>query len=482
MVIRHSLRALAPVSMAAVLAACAVGPDYVRPTAVEPAAFARSDSTAQAAPADDAFWQRFDDAQLTELVEEALAANHDLRIALSRYDQANALLRNARFDQIPTIAAQGNASRSRLSADQAPGVSREARDGVASYDVGVVAAWELDVWGRVRRNVEGQRAGAEATANDLAALQVAIVGDVARSYFELRGLQERLRVARDNAENQQETLRIVQARFDAGRGTEFDTSRANAQLEATLANVPALEAQVAFTEHRIAVLTGRTPDALIVQLDAPKALPVLPDRIDAGAPGDLLRRRPDVAAAEERLHAATARIGVATADLFPRFTLGGLLGSQAADASALFERDSETRIVALGIDWSFLDVGRVRARIAAADAGAEGELARYRQTVLLALEDTENALVRHDRARVEDQHRERAALDSANAARLARVRYESGAADLFEVLDAERVQLEAQDAFADARTRSAVSVVALYRALAGGWPGKMPMREKIARE
>ncbi len=466
----------------AVLAACAVGPDYVRPTSVEPATFARTDATAVAAPADDAFWERFGDAQLTALVEEALSANHDLRIALSRYDQANALLRNAKFDQIPTITAQGNASRSRLSTDQAPGVSRDARDDVDSYDVGVVAGWELDLWGRVRRNVEANRAGVEAGANDLAAMQVAIVGDVARSYFELRGLQERLRVARENAENQQGTLRIVQARMDAGRGTEFDTSRARAQLESTLAIVPQLEAQVAFAEHRIAVLTGRVPEALIAQLDQAAPLPALPEQIDAGTPGEIVRRRPDVAAAEERLHASTARIGVATADLFPRFTLGGLIGSQSIDAGNLFERDSETRVVALGIDWSFLDVGRVRARIAAADANAEGELARYRQTVLLALEDTENALIRQNRARVEDGHREQAALDSANAARLARVRYDAGAVDLFEVLDAERAQLQAQDAFADARTRSAVSVVALYRALAGGWPGRMPMRETIARE
>jgi NodT family efflux transporter outer membrane factor (OMF) lipoprotein len=295
-------------------------------------------------------------------------------------------------------------------------------------------------------------------------------------------LQERLRVARDNAENQRETLRLVQARFDAGRGTEFDTSRARAQLETTLALVPALEADVAVAEHRIAVLTGRTPEALIAELDAPVALPALPDRIDAGTPGELLRRRPDIAAAEERLHAATARIGVATADLFPRFTLGGLIGSQAGDASALFGGDSQTGFVALGIDWSFLDVGRVRARIAAADANAEGELASYRQTVLLALEDTENALIRESRARMEDEHRAQAARDSANAARLAHVRFEAGAVDLFEVLDAQRAQLLAEDALADARTRSTVSVVALYRTMAGGWPGRMPLREKIAKE
>ena len=478
---KWQLPAIATLSLA--LAACTVGPDYVRPTYAEPAQFAQAGAVTAAgtdiAATDAEFWRSFGDPLLTRLVDDALVANHDLRIALAHYDRANALLRGARFDYLPTITAQATASDGRASADQLPGVPREARDG-RSYDVAAVASWELDVFGRVRRGVEASRAETAASAADLSALQVAIVGEVADSYLTLRGLQERLRVARENADNQRETLRLVDARFDAGRGTEFDTSRVRAQLEGTLANVPAIEAEVAVTMHRLAVLTGRTPDALIPELETPAPLPALPGKLDAGTPGELLRRRPDVAAAEQRLHAATARIGVATADLFPRFTLGGLIGSQAIDSSALFERDSETRLVALGIDWSFLDVGRVRAHIAAADADAEGELARYQQSVLLALEDTENALVRHGRARSEDEHRERAAIDSANAARLARVRYEAGAADLFEVLDAERTQLQAQDAFAAARTRSATSVVALYRAMAGGWPTRMPVREAIS--
>ena len=466
------------------LAACAVGPDYVRPTLATPDAFARTDATAATdggavADANAEFWQSFNDPLLTRLVEESLSANHDLRIALANYDRANALLRGAKFDRFPTVTGSANGSESRSSSDQMPGASNSARDN-ESYSVQANASWELDLFGRVRRNIESERAEAWAGAADLQAMQVSIVGEVARSYVELRGLQERLRVARVNADNQKETLRLVQARFDAGRGTEFDTSRARAQLEATLARVPNLEAQVAVTQHRLAVLTGQTPDALIATLDQASALPALPARLDAGTPGELLRRRPDVAAAEHRLHAATARIGVATADLFPRFTLSGLIGSQAIDTSALFERASETRLVALGIDWSFLDIGRVRARIKAADATAEGELARYQQSVLLALEDTENALVRYARARVEDQHLERAALDSAKAAQLARVRYEAGAADLFEVLDAERTQLNAQEAFADGRTRSASSAVALYKALAGGWPTRVPVREEVA--
>jgi multidrug efflux system outer membrane protein len=478
-------------ALTAALAACAVGPDHVRPTLATPVRFARAQAPAIALAdgaradialreADAEFWRGFDDPQLTRLVEESLVANHDLRIALTRYDRANALLREARFDRFPTVTAHAEASDARSSADQAPGVPREDRDG-KRYSASISAGWELDLFGRIRRSVEANRAEAAASAADLEALQVAIVGEVARTYVELRGLQERLRVARENTDNQRETLRLVEARLGAGRDTEFDVSRARAQLETTSARIPALEAQVAVAMHRLAVLSGQTPDALIAELDPQKPLPALPARMDAGTPGELLRRRPDIAAAEYRLHAATARIGVATADLFPRFTLGGLIGSQAIDSGALFERDSETRLVALGIDWSFLDIGRVRARIAAADADAAGELARYQQTVLLALEETENALARYAKARVEDQHLERAASDSDRAAQLARVRYEAGASGLLDVLDAERTRLQAQEAFADGRTRSVTSAVALYKALAGGWPQRQPLREDLAR-
>jgi outer membrane protein TolC len=245
--------------------------------------------------------------------------------------------------------------------------------------------------------------------------------------------------------------------------------------------VPSFAAAVDVTMHRIAVLTGQPPGSLVARLDAVSAgVPALPGALDAGTPGELLRRRPDVIAAERRLHAATARIGVATADLFPRFTLGGLIGTQAFERSALFSRDSETRLVALGVDWSFLDVGRVRARIAASDAAASGALAQYEKTVLHALEDTENALVRYGHARLEDAHLERSARESARAAQLAHVRFDAGAADLLDVLDAERVQLEAQDAFADGRARSATALVDLYRSLAGGWPQQTPERERVS--
>ena len=464
----------------ALLSACAVGPDFVRPDVATSAIFVRAPE-ASAAPvsADAPFWEAFGDPVLSSLVTDALRANHDLRIALARRDQADALLRGARFDRLPTITADAQGSEARASADQLPGIAREDRTS-RSYEASIAASWELDLFGRIRRSVEAGTATADASAADLRAAQVAVTGDVASAYIELRGLQERLRVARANRDNQQRTLDLVQARLDAGSASDFDATRARAQRDTTAARIPALEAAEAVTMHRIAVLTGRTPDALIATLSKPAPLPALPTRIQPGTPADVLRQRPDVAAAEARLHAATARIGIATADLFPRITLGGLLGSQAGAAGALFERDSETRLVALGIDWSFLDVDRVRARIAESGAAGDAALAQYQQSVLRALQDTEDALVRLDRVGKEDAYLQRAAMDSTRAADLARLRYQAGATGLFEMLDVERGQLQAEDAFADVRARSALNAIALYKALGGGWPQSLPVRESVA--
>jgi NodT family efflux transporter outer membrane factor (OMF) lipoprotein len=308
-------------------------------------------------------------------------------------------------------------------------------------------------------------------------MQVAIVAEVARDYFNLRGLQERLRVAQGNSTSQAETLHIVEAGLDAGRGTEFDSARARAQLATTSSRVPALRADIAATTRHLAVLSGQVPEALDVELSTPQALRELPPSVDPGTPADVLLRRPDVAAAQDRLAAATARIGVARADLFPHFTLGGLLGTQAIHTDSLFEHGSETHLVALGVDWSFLDFGRVRARLAAAHANADGELARYEQVVMRAIEETENALVRYDEARHQDEQLMHAATDSATAAQLARVRYEAGAIGFFEVLDAERSNLEAEDAAARQRAQSYADLIGVYQALAGGWPEVSPHNE-----
>jgi NodT family efflux transporter outer membrane factor (OMF) lipoprotein len=449
------------------------------PAFVPPRNFAWISSDEHADKADQAaFWRRFDDPELSQLVERALRENHDVRIAFARFESANALLRASKFDRLPTITAQANASKSKLSSDQAsaiPGGERNAH----SYDAGAVLSWELDLFGRVRNAVNAQASETQAASDDLRAMQVAIVSEVARDYFTLRGLQERLRVAQANEASQTDTLHIVEAGLEAGHGTEFDSARARAQLETTSSRAPALRAQISATIHHLAVLTGQIPEALDTELSSAQALRDLPPNVDPGTPGDVLLRRPDVAAAQARLASATARIGVARADLFPRFTLGGLLGTQAVHTDSLFEHGSETHLIALGIDWSFLDFGRVRARLAAAHANADGELAHYEQVVLRAIEETENALVRYDEARRQDEQLVRAAKDSADALHLARVRYDAGAIGFFEVLEAERSNLEAQDAAAQQRAQSYADLVSVYQALAGGWPAELPKTEHV---
>ena len=479
---RHAL-AYAVAGLSALLAGCAVGPDFRTPELPQAGAqFARAEPSAvpqQASPetgSDAAFWRQFQDAQLTQLVEQALRANQDLRGALARLDAAQALLRESRLDQLPTLTLSGQALQQRRSESQAMGGPRSQR----SYSAGINASWELDLFGRVRRNIEAGRADLRASAADLAALQVAIAAQVAASYADLRGWQQRLQLAEANAANQQDTLRLVQLRLAHGSGTDFDLARAQAQLETTRSRIPALQARIAVAQHRLAVLTGQVPEALIATLDAPAALPRLPQTIAPGTPADLLRRRPDVAAAEARLHAATARVGVTTAELFPRLSLGGLLGSSALSTGALFGAGSASRSVFLGVDWSFLDVGRVRARIAASEAGAQVALAQYQQSVLLALEDTENALVLLTRTRTEDAHLAQAAEQRARAEQLAQRRYRLGSVGLYEVLDAQRDLYAAQDAAADSRARGLRAAVALYQALAGGWEGQSPARPMMA--
>jgi NodT family efflux transporter outer membrane factor (OMF) lipoprotein len=474
-------RALLALALTAALAAGTAAAATPTTTLQAPERFAWAPQAAASdAVVEAQFWRRFGDAQLASLVERALHENRDLRAAHAHYEAANALLRGARLVRWPTVRAQAGASDQRLSASDAPGASRAEREG-RSYEVGASLSWELDLFGRVRQAVAAQRADTAASGADLRAMQVAIVAEVARTYAELRGLQERLRIAREHAESQAGTLRLVEAGYAAGRGSGFDSARAQAQLASTRARVPALQAQAAVASHRLAVLVGAPPESLLAELASPAPLPALPPAIDAGTPGELLARRPDVAAAQARLAAAGARVGVAHADLFPRFTLGGLIGSRGLDVGSLFQRDAETRVVALGIDWSFLDFGRVRARLAAARADADGELARYEQAMLLALEETENALVRYGHARDEDAELSVAAEASAEAARLARIRFEAGAAGLFEVLDAQREHLRARDELAQARTRSVQDAVQLYAALAGGWPDGGPQVVATAR-
>jgi NodT family efflux transporter outer membrane factor (OMF) lipoprotein len=458
------------------LAACAVGPDYVRPDTPAPSSYIHANANADAvaqANADPAFWKQFNDPLLTQLVDEALANNRDLVAALARYRQANALLRGARWNQAPTLQADAGYQDRRSSAAGLPMFDRDLRDqDVYQGEIGF--SWELDLFGRLRRATEAARADTQARASDMAALQVSIVGELGSRYFQLRGLQEQLRIARANAENQARTANLLEVRQREGFATSFDVDRSRAQLESTRSRIPALESQAAQVAHGIAVLAGKRPDEFWASLTADAAWPQLPERIATDAPAELLRRRPDVAAAERRLASATAQVGVATADLFPRISLSALFGTQALASGDLFKRDSETRTLGVGVGGGFLNVGRVRAQIAATNAGAAESLATYDQSVLRALQDAEDALARWQGSRGELQHLQEAAEASARASDIARLRFDEGAIDTLELLEAENARLVAESALAQGRAGQGQAVVGMYRAMAGGWLDQPP--------
>ncbi|ASK36290.1 RND transporter [Alcanivorax sp. N3-2A] len=461
------MRNVLTLTAAALLAACAVGPDYRAPEPQAPAAF----SEARSARAFDAdverrFWAGFGDPLLAGLIRQTLDANNDLQVALARYDRARALLSGARREQLPSVTASASAAEQHLAeVERTPPGGGDER--VELYQAGAGLSWELDLFGRLRRATEARRAELGAAGADLQGVRVALVGQLASSYFELRGLQQQLAVARHNVQLQSESLEIVDARLQAGRGTEFDTVRARARLDATRAAVPELEASIRANMHRIAVLSGQAPTALVDTLAVAEPLPPVMPEIPLGTPGEVLRRRPDIRAAERRLAAATASIGIATADLYPRFTLGGLIGSVAADGDDLFTGGAESRRIALGVDWTFLDFGKVRARIDAADADSRAALANYQQTVLNALEETETLLVRYHRDQTRTGYLASAAAGADRAAQLARERYREGIIGYFEVLAAEQERIDTRDALIQSRTRVTLGMVNLYRALAG---------------
>jgi multidrug efflux system outer membrane protein len=294
----------------------------------------------------------------------------------------------------------------------------------------------------------------------------------------LRGLQNQLAVAKKNAENQTETLKITQVRLDSGRGTELDTSRALAQLDSTRAIIPPLQSFIYQAIHRLGVLTGQRPEALIKKLEQPAPMPRIPETINIGNPAELLRRRQDIRTAERTLAAATARIGVATADFFPRVTFVGTIALEASSLSGLGAAGSDAYSVGPRISWAALDLGRVYARIKAADASAEASLAQYEQTVLNALEETENALVNYNQERARQALLASAAKASERADELAHLRFKEGVSDFLTVLDAELRLLQDQDRLALSETTTATALAALYKALGGGWEYTMGTERK----
>jgi multidrug efflux system outer membrane protein len=460
------------------LTACKVGPNYKMPATSAPSAFFNGNQTNLAAQSIDIrWWTEFRDPELESLVSQTLAHNYDLQIATANIKEARALRQYNEFNLLPVVNGVASYEQVRASAAAVPYVPSNFRE-TELYNIGFDASWELDFFGRVRRTVEANTADVEAAIANRRDVMVTLISEVARNYFELRGAQNQLAVNRRNVENQRETVNITQARFEGGRGTELDVARAKTQMSGTQAIIPPIETAIAQAIHRLSVLTGQQPAALNAELAPAAPIPTLPSLVAIGNPEDLLRRRSDLRVAERHLAAATARIGVATADLFPRVTFNGTLAFQAATIGGLGKPGSDAWSWGPSITWAALDYGHVQARIKAAGAEAEAALATYERTVLTVLEETENALVAFGKERVRQQYLRDSVESSQTAATLARQRFDAGATDFLTVLDAERAMLLATDQLAQSETRTATALVAVYKALGGGW--ETPTETKTA--
>ncbi len=474
-------------ALALALAGCASSPAYRPPPVEVPPAFreAKADTglvvtpppavppaAPPAAPAESPaagltrFWRPLSDTTLDRLMTEVLRANPDVHAAEARLRGARAARLEAAFDLAPTVTVGGGYTRQRLSSATFP-IGAGSFPDQDIWDAGFDASWELDLFGRVRRGVQAQGALVGAAGENVRDVQVALTAELARSYFELRGAQDQLAVARRNAENQRSTLVLTQQRLDAGRGTAFDTERARAQLATTLATIPDLEARVAAAQYQIGVLVGRPPAMLAGELDSVVALPALPATVTLASPDSLVRRRPDVAAAERQLAAEHAFVGVAKADYLPRITVGGSAGYSASSLGSVGDAGTFRYAVGPVLSWPALNLGRIKARVDQSRALEVEAQARYTQTVLRALQEVETGLVRYRTARERVARIQEAAEASTRAAELARLRFTGGVADFLQVLDAERTQLDAELQLAQSRTDAAAAYAALYQALGG---------------
>ena len=444
--------------------ASACAPRITPPKAsVEASAYQRWEASAFSDQSfDPRWWRQLEDPVLDELENAALAANRDIHSALARFDQARAVFDEDRRRRYPTVTANAFID---VREQGQPGLSDEPLR-INTYRAGLDASWELDLFGRVRSAIAASAANAQSFEAALEGVRVSVAADVAGNYFELRGIQQQLSVLDRSLANQRETLRLTVIRRDAGIGEEQDVASASARVAAIEAAVPPLRTALAVREHRLAVLTGRVPGQLAETI-APRAYPVLAKSIALGPPDQLFDRRPDVRVAERRLAVAAAGEGVATAELYPRITISSVLGLLAGRGSIFASGDSRLWAVTPALQWSAFDLGSARARLRGARAATREALAEYEKTILLALEETETALVtyrqRQERlVKLTDEVRE-----STRAANIARARYREGVIDFLSLLDAERTALQAEDSAAQAEAEVFTALVGLYRAVGG---------------
>jgi outer membrane protein, multidrug efflux system len=477
----HSLRTGFSALTAGLLAACAVGPNYRAPApAPVLIANARTADFLSTEP-EASWWQQFQDPELDSLVTRALGANLDLQAAAARVRQARAVFVEERYEFAPHVPLSAGYSRAN---EQQPGFGT-ARIPIESASLGFDAQWELDLFGHVRRSVEAAHADLDAEQANSRGAQVSVAAEVARNYFELRGAQTRLEVAQRNLDSERQTEDLTRVRYEGGRVTELDVERAQARLKATEASIPPLQAEEKQAMYRLAVLLAQRPGVLDAEL-APAKIRAFATALPVGETGALLRQRPDVRVAERRLAAASARVGVATADLFPRVNVSGFVGFLSGDVGHLFStggaNDARAWAVTPTLSWAALDFGSVHAQLRGRQAEFDAASAAYQQAVLVALEETENSFVAYATEQAALKSLSEQARASAHATEIAELQYRAGVTDFLTLLDAQRTQLEAEDAMVQAQTQVNVRAVAIYKALGGvGQPAFMTAGPVAAR-
>jgi multidrug efflux system outer membrane protein len=413
-----------------------------------------------------AWWENFQDARLTELVDDALRHNHDVGIALANLELARTQLRDSELDYLPSVDVAVTAGDQRIA--NMPGLPG-AGARFTRYEAGFDTQWELDLFGRIRQGVNAAEADLAATGADLDAVYVSVAAEVARSYLGLRGVQYRLDIARRHVGNLEQSLQLTQRLLDGGLGNALDVQRAQAQLQLVQASLPALQAQADVLINRLSVLSGRMPATLREALVTAQPLPSLTPTLDVGEPLALLQRRPDIRRAEHQLTAAAARYDLRVAELYPRISISGTLGFLATKFADLGTGGTFNHLIGPGISWELFNRERLHNRVDAADAQVHRQLEMFEQTLLTSFEEVDNAMssLSHEGERRDSLF---AAADaSARAAGLARDRFDAGADSFLDVLDAQRTQLDAEDLLAQSETQLALQHVALYKALGGGW-------------
>jgi multidrug efflux system outer membrane protein len=459
------------------LAGCrAVGPDYAAPKPSVPASFSEASgrTTGQASEApfvDEAWWKNFDDTTLDALIAQALKSAPDLAQAQARVREARALQGIAGAGRYPTADAGGGYTRN-LGSDNVPtGVPPGGLGpGIHSdlWQAGFDASWEIDMFGGIRRTIEAADANFQAVTEDRADVTLTLIAEVARDYIELRGAQRRIEVAQKNLAIEQDLLALTQSLLTAGLAPQQDLLRAEAQVRDIQAAVPTFETNERAAAYRIAALIDRPFTEVSAELSGPRPIPQAASGVPVGLPSELLKRRPDIRAAERRIAAANARVGIAQADLYPHFSLTGVAGLESLELSSFGNASSGYYQIGPGITWRIFDAGKIRFQVQAESARTAAATAAYERSVLDAFRDVETALVSYSNAKVRRNELAAESAAETEATDIAMLLYERGVESFLPVLDAERSLYAADDALAQSERDSALALIALYKSLGGG--------------